>query len=46
MNTIGILGSGHVGTSLARASIVHGYDVILSNTRGPGFARTTRGASS
>jgi predicted dinucleotide-binding enzyme len=36
MTTIGILGSGHVGTSLARASIAHGYDVILSNTRGPG----------
>ena len=35
MTTIGILGSGHVGTSLARAAIAHGYDVVLSNTGGP-----------
>jgi 8-hydroxy-5-deazaflavin:NADPH oxidoreductase len=35
MTTIGILGSGHVGSSLARAAIAHGYDVLLSNTQGP-----------
>jgi predicted dinucleotide-binding enzyme len=35
MTTIGILGSGHVGTSLARAAIAHRYDVVLSNTGGP-----------
>jgi len=35
MTTIGILGSGHVGTSLARAATAHGYDVVLSNTGGP-----------
>ncbi len=40
MTTIGILGSGHVGASLARASIAHHYDVILSNTRGPSSLTT------
>ena len=35
MTTIGILGSGHVGSNLARAAIVHGYDVVLSNSQGP-----------
>jgi 3-hydroxyacyl-CoA dehydrogenase len=35
MTTIGIIGSGHVGTSLASAAITHGYDVVLSNSRGP-----------
>jgi 8-hydroxy-5-deazaflavin:NADPH oxidoreductase len=35
MTTIGILGSGHVGSSLAKAAIVHGYDVVLSNSQGP-----------
>jgi 8-hydroxy-5-deazaflavin:NADPH oxidoreductase len=35
MTTIGILGSGHVGSSLARAAIAHGYDVVLSNSKGP-----------
>jgi predicted dinucleotide-binding enzyme len=35
MTTIGILGSGHVGSSLAKAAITHGYDVVLSNTQGP-----------
>ena len=35
MTTIGIIGSGHVGSSLAKAAIAHGYDVVLSNSRGP-----------
>jgi 8-hydroxy-5-deazaflavin:NADPH oxidoreductase len=35
MTTIGILGSGNVGSNLARAAIAHGYSVLLSNTRGP-----------
>jgi predicted dinucleotide-binding enzyme len=35
MTTIGIIGSGHVGISLARAAIAHGYDVVLSNSQGP-----------
>ena len=35
MTTIGIIGSGNVGSNLARAAIVHGYDVVLSNSQGP-----------
>jgi 8-hydroxy-5-deazaflavin:NADPH oxidoreductase len=35
MTTIGILGSGHVGSNLARAAIAHGYDIVLSNSQGP-----------
>jgi len=36
MTTIGIIGSGHVGSNLAKAATGHGYDVVLSNTQGPG----------
>jgi 8-hydroxy-5-deazaflavin:NADPH oxidoreductase len=35
VTTIGIIGSGHVGSNLARAAIAHGYDVALSNSQGP-----------
>ena len=35
MTTIGIIGSGHVGSSLAKAAIAHGYDVVLTNSQGP-----------
>jgi 8-hydroxy-5-deazaflavin:NADPH oxidoreductase len=35
MTTIGIIGSGHVGSSLARAALAHGYEVVLSNSQGP-----------
>jgi 8-hydroxy-5-deazaflavin:NADPH oxidoreductase len=35
MTTIGILGSGNVGSNLAQAAIAHGYDVVLSNSQGP-----------
>ena len=35
MTTIGIIGSGHVGSNLAQAAITHGYDVVLSNSQGP-----------
>jgi 8-hydroxy-5-deazaflavin:NADPH oxidoreductase len=35
MTTIGIIGSGHVGSNLAKAAIAHGYDVVLSNSQGP-----------
>ena len=35
MTTIGIIGSGHVGSNLAKAAITHGYDVVLSNSQGP-----------
>jgi 8-hydroxy-5-deazaflavin:NADPH oxidoreductase len=35
MTTIGIIGSGHVGSSIAKAAIANGYDVVLSNSQGP-----------
>ena len=35
MTTIGIIGAGHVGQSIAKAAIAHGYDVVLSNSQGP-----------
>ncbi len=35
MTTIGIVGSGHVGSNLAKAAIAHGYEVVLSNLQGP-----------
>ena len=35
MTTIGIIGSGNVGSNLAKAAIAHGYDVVLSNSQGP-----------
>jgi 8-hydroxy-5-deazaflavin:NADPH oxidoreductase len=35
MTTIGIIGSGHVGSNLAKAALAHGYTVVLSNSQGP-----------
>ncbi|MEE6281262.1 NADPH-dependent F420 reductase [Georgenia sunbinii] len=35
MTTIGLIGSGHIGSTLARLAIAAGYDVVLSNSRGP-----------
>lgn len=35
MATIGIIGSGHVGSNLAKAAIAHGYDVVLSGSGKP-----------
>lgn len=35
MTTVGLIGSGHVGTAVARLAIAAGYDVVLSNSRGP-----------
>ena len=35
MTTIGIIGVGHIGSALARAFSGLGYDVVLSNSRGP-----------
>jgi hypothetical protein len=35
MTTLGTIGAGHIGTAVARAAIAHGYDVVLSNSRGP-----------
>src|SRR5512145_2574577 len=35
MKTIGLIGAGHIGSQLARLSVLAGYDVVLSNSRGP-----------
>ncbi|BCW72748.1 NAD(P)-binding domain-containing protein [Arthrobacter sp. NicSoilB8] len=35
MTTIGIIGAGHIGSQLARKAVGLGYDVVISNSRGP-----------
>ncbi|MBI5532439.1 MAG: NADPH-dependent F420 reductase [Deltaproteobacteria bacterium] len=35
MTTIGIIGAGHIGSQVARLAIKSGYDVVISNSRGP-----------
>ena len=35
MTTLGIIGAGHIGSQVARAAIAVGYDVVISNSRGP-----------
>jgi len=35
MTTLGIIGAGHIGSQLARLATRHGYDVVISNSRGP-----------
>ncbi len=35
MTTIGFIGAGHIGSTLAQLAITHGYDVVVSNSRGP-----------
>ncbi len=33
--TIGLIGAGHIGSQLARLATAHGYNVVISNSRGP-----------
>jgi 8-hydroxy-5-deazaflavin:NADPH oxidoreductase len=35
MTTIGIIGAGRIGSQIARLSLANGYDVVISNSRGP-----------
>ena len=35
MTTIGLIGSGHIGSTVARLAVDAGHDVLLSNSRGP-----------
>jgi predicted dinucleotide-binding enzyme len=35
MKTIGLIGAGHIGSQVARLAVTHGYDVVISNSRGP-----------
>ena len=35
MTTVGIIGAGHIGSTLARGLVDRGYTVVISNSRGP-----------
>jgi len=35
MATIGLIGAGHIGSQIARLAVAHGYNVVISNSRGP-----------
>jgi 8-hydroxy-5-deazaflavin:NADPH oxidoreductase len=35
MATIGLIGAGRIGSQLARLAVKNGYDVVVSNSRGP-----------
>jgi predicted dinucleotide-binding enzyme len=35
VKSIGLIGAGHIGSQVARAAIATGYDVLISNSRGP-----------
>lgn len=35
MTTLGIIGSGNIGSNVARAAIANGYEVVIANSRGP-----------
>ena len=35
MTTIGFIGSGNIGSTVARLAVAAGHEVVLSNSRGP-----------
>jgi predicted dinucleotide-binding enzyme len=35
MKTIGLIGAGHIGSQVARLAVASGYEVVVSNSRGP-----------
>ena len=35
VETIGLIGAGKIGSQVARLAVANGYDVVLSNSRGP-----------
>ncbi|WP_288121343.1 NAD(P)-binding domain-containing protein [Microbacterium sp. 69-7] len=35
MTTVGIIGAGHIGSALAEGLVNRGYEVVISNSRGP-----------
>ena len=39
MTTIGFIGSGNIGGTLAKLAVEAGHDVVVSNSRGPGTLR-------
>jgi predicted dinucleotide-binding enzyme len=38
--TIGLIGAGHIGSQIARLAVANDYDVVISNSRGPGTLST------
>lgn len=40
MKTIGLIGAGHIGSQLARLAVANGYNVVVSNSRGPDTLRS------
>jgi 8-hydroxy-5-deazaflavin:NADPH oxidoreductase len=41
MTTVGFIGSGNIGTTVARLAVDAGHQVVLSNSRGPDTLATT-----
>jgi predicted dinucleotide-binding enzyme len=35
MTTVGIIGAGHIGSTLATGLVARGYEVVIANSRGP-----------
>ncbi|MFF1634280.1 NADPH-dependent F420 reductase [Leifsonia sp. NPDC058248] len=35
MTTLALVGAGHIGSQIARLAVANGYDVVVSNSRGP-----------
>jgi len=35
MAAIGLIGAGHIGSQIARLAVANGYNVVISNSRGP-----------
>jgi hypothetical protein len=35
IKTIGLIGAGNIGSQVARLAVAHGYNVVISNSRGP-----------
>ncbi|GAA1981709.1 NADPH-dependent F420 reductase [Microbacterium pumilum] len=40
MTRVGIIGAGHIGSALARGLVDRGYEVVISNSRGPASLET------
>jgi 8-hydroxy-5-deazaflavin:NADPH oxidoreductase len=35
MTTIGLIGAGHIGSQVARLAVANGFNIVISNSRGP-----------